>query len=160
MFCESPWFGPLDTFAYPFSVYSNRLVNSCHAKCISDKYHEPDLNKGEGVCIDRCTAKFFEVSARFPFQVPALYSPSRLLFNPALRASYMPLFTRVMRLNCSSSLHISFREPKSDRVIYKRDGRSIFSERIHQLGMSSFGNYNPTEQVTNQLEGQSLALSS
>lgn len=44
----------------PFS--SNRLVNSCHAKCIDAKYHEPDLNKGEGVCIDRCTAKFFEVS--------------------------------------------------------------------------------------------------
>ncbi|KAJ9122534.1 protein transporter tim10 [Naganishia vaughanmartiniae] len=38
----------------------NRLVNSCHAKCISEKYLEPDLNKGEGVCIDRCTAKFFE----------------------------------------------------------------------------------------------------
>lgn len=40
----------------------NRLVTSCHAKCISEKYAEPDLNKGEGVCIDRCTAKFFEVS--------------------------------------------------------------------------------------------------
>ncbi|KAG7562662.1 hypothetical protein FFLO_01929 [Filobasidium floriforme] len=40
----------------------NRLVNSCHAKCISEKYLEGDLNKGEGVCIDRCTAKFFEVS--------------------------------------------------------------------------------------------------
>ncbi len=45
--------------------HSNRLVNSCHSKCISDKYHEPDLNKGEGVCIDRCTAKFFEVSVFF-----------------------------------------------------------------------------------------------
>jgi import inner membrane translocase subunit TIM10 len=42
----------------------NRLVNSCHAKCISEKYLEGDLNKGEGVCIDRCTAKFFEVSSR------------------------------------------------------------------------------------------------
>ena len=40
----------------------NRLVNSCHMKCISEKYLEGDLNKGEGVCIDRCTAKFFEVS--------------------------------------------------------------------------------------------------
>lgn len=43
------------------STLSNRLVNSCHAKCISERYAEPDLNKGEGVCIDRCTAKFFEV---------------------------------------------------------------------------------------------------
>ena len=42
----------------------NRLVNSCHAKCISEKYLEGDLNKGEGVCIDRCTAKFFEVNKK------------------------------------------------------------------------------------------------
>jgi hypothetical protein len=50
----------------------NRLVNSCHAKCISEKYLEGDLNKGEGVCIDRCTAKFFEVSFwRLP---PCLFS--------------------------------------------------------------------------------------
>lgn len=56
---------------------SNRLVNSCHAKCISEKYLEPDLNKGEGVCIDRCTAKFFEVSPVWP-----LYPFLFLLFFP------------------------------------------------------------------------------
>nr|XP_019012882.1 mitochondrial import inner membrane translocase subunit TIM10 [Kwoniella pini CBS 10737]OCF51663.1 mitochondrial import inner membrane translocase subunit TIM10 [Kwoniella pini CBS 10737] len=43
----------------------NRLVNSCHTKCISQnpnnhRYVEGDLLKGESVCIDRCTAKFFE----------------------------------------------------------------------------------------------------
>lgn len=48
---------------------SNRLVNSCHAKCIQPDprkhwYAEPDLNKGEAVCIDRCTAKFFEVNKK------------------------------------------------------------------------------------------------
>jgi len=32
----------------------NRLVSSCHAKCIATRYAEPDLNKGESVCIDRC----------------------------------------------------------------------------------------------------------
>jgi import inner membrane translocase subunit TIM10 len=32
----------------------NRLVGSCHAKCIATRYAEPDLNKGESVCIDRC----------------------------------------------------------------------------------------------------------
>ena len=31
----------------------NRLVDSCHKKCISTRYAEPDLNKGESVCIDR-----------------------------------------------------------------------------------------------------------
>lgn len=45
---------------------SNRLVGSCHKKCIAPddahRYHEGDLLKGEAVCIDRCTAKFFEVS--------------------------------------------------------------------------------------------------
>ncbi|ORX37309.1 Tim10/DDP family zinc finger-domain-containing protein, partial [Kockovaella imperatae] len=45
----------------------NRLVNSCHAKCIQPdpmkhRYNEGDLLKGESVCIDRCTAKFFEVN--------------------------------------------------------------------------------------------------
>ncbi|BEI80747.1 hypothetical protein CcaverHIS002_0112760 [Cutaneotrichosporon cavernicola] len=47
----------------------NRLVNSCHAKCIQPDprkhwYAEADLNKGEAVCIDRCTAKFFEVNKK------------------------------------------------------------------------------------------------
>jgi import inner membrane translocase subunit TIM10 len=46
---------------------SNRLVNSCHTKCIqpnpsSHRYAEGDLLKGEAVCIDRCSAKFFEVN--------------------------------------------------------------------------------------------------
>ncbi|PWO01259.1 hypothetical protein FA09DRAFT_327206 [Tilletiopsis washingtonensis] len=42
----------------------NRLVSSCHAKCIATRYAEPDLNKGESVCIDRCTAKFFATNAK------------------------------------------------------------------------------------------------
>ncbi|KZP32201.1 hypothetical protein FIBSPDRAFT_848568 [Athelia psychrophila] len=42
----------------------NRLVSSCHSKCVSPRYAEPDLNKGESVCIDRCVAKFFEVNKK------------------------------------------------------------------------------------------------
>lgn len=42
-----------------FSTY-----RSCHAKCISTRYAEPDLNKGESVCIDRCVAKFNEVQKK------------------------------------------------------------------------------------------------
>ncbi|KAM0746769.1 inner membrane translocase subunit [Meredithblackwellia eburnea MCA 4105] len=37
----------------------NRIVSSCHAKCISTRYAEAELNKGEGVCVDRCVAKYF-----------------------------------------------------------------------------------------------------
>jgi len=42
----------------------NRLVSSCHTKCIGTRYAEGDLNKGESVCVDRCVAKFFEVNKK------------------------------------------------------------------------------------------------
>jgi import inner membrane translocase subunit TIM10 len=35
---------------------------TCHNKCVSTRYAEADLNKGESVCIDRCVAKYFEVN--------------------------------------------------------------------------------------------------
>ncbi|KAF2868737.1 Tim10/DDP family zinc finger-domain-containing protein [Massariosphaeria phaeospora] len=41
-----------------------RLVGSCSKKCIDTSYREPDLNKGESVCLDRCVAKFFEVNVK------------------------------------------------------------------------------------------------
>ncbi|KAG6911759.1 protein transporter tim10 [Tephrocybe rancida] len=44
--------------------FFNRMVSSCHAKCISARYAEGDLNKGESVCIDRCVAKFTEVQKK------------------------------------------------------------------------------------------------
>jgi import inner membrane translocase subunit TIM10 len=33
-------------------------------KCIPKEYREGELNKGEGVCIDRCSAKFFDVQMK------------------------------------------------------------------------------------------------
>ncbi|KAI0042670.1 hypothetical protein FA95DRAFT_1564092 [Auriscalpium vulgare] len=42
----------------------NRIVSTCHAKCISTRYAEGDLTKGESVCIDRCVAKFFEANKK------------------------------------------------------------------------------------------------
>jgi len=42
----------------------DRLVQSCSKKCIDTSYREPDLNKGESVCLDRCVAKFFEVNVK------------------------------------------------------------------------------------------------
>jgi len=41
-----------------------RLTSACHKKCIPPKYREPDLQKGESVCIDRCVAKYLEVHER------------------------------------------------------------------------------------------------
>lgn len=38
----------------------NRLVESCHKKCISTRYAEPDLLKGESVCIDRYVYLFLQ----------------------------------------------------------------------------------------------------
>lgn len=42
----------------------HRLTQACLKKCIPTDYREGELNKGEGVCIDRCTAKFFDVQMK------------------------------------------------------------------------------------------------
>lgn len=47
-----------------YSTVLRSLFSSCHAKCISPRYAEGDLNKGESVCIDRCVAKYFEVNKK------------------------------------------------------------------------------------------------
>jgi len=42
----------------------NKLTRACMKKCIPNDYREGELNKGEGVCIDRCSAKFFDVQMK------------------------------------------------------------------------------------------------
>ncbi|KFX92115.1 hypothetical protein O988_07418 [Pseudogymnoascus sp. VKM F-3808] len=42
----------------------SKLSRACMKKCIPNDYREGDLNKGEGVCIDRCAAKFFDVQMK------------------------------------------------------------------------------------------------
>nr|UJH94575.1 Tim10 [Starmerella bombicola] len=49
----------VDTVADMF----NRLIDSCHKKCIQS-YSDSDLTKQEGLCIDRCVFKYFEVNAK------------------------------------------------------------------------------------------------
>ncbi|KAH8547557.1 Tim10/DDP family zinc finger-domain-containing protein [Umbelopsis sp. PMI_123] len=39
----------------------DRIRANCRNKCIPRKYHEPDLSKGEMVCIDRCVAKYISI---------------------------------------------------------------------------------------------------
>lgn len=50
----------LDTY----TDFFNRMVLSCHNKCIGARYADGDLNKGESVCIDRCVIKFSETQKK------------------------------------------------------------------------------------------------
>ncbi|XP_005108628.1 mitochondrial import inner membrane translocase subunit Tim10-B isoform X2 [Aplysia californica] len=50
----------------------NRMTAACQKKCIPAKYKEPDLSKGESVCIDRCVAKYLEVHDRIGKKLTAL----------------------------------------------------------------------------------------
>ena len=38
----------------------NSLTRICSKKCVPGDYREGELNKGESVCLDRCSSKFFE----------------------------------------------------------------------------------------------------
>lgn len=46
--------------------------SSCHSKCVSTRYAEGDLNKGESVCIDRCVEKYFEVNKKVGDKMQAM----------------------------------------------------------------------------------------
>jgi len=50
----------------------NRMTNSCHKKCIPPKYRDPDLSKGESVCIDRCVAKYLDIHERIGKKLTAM----------------------------------------------------------------------------------------
>ena len=39
----------------------NKITSTCLKKCISSKYRESDLSKGEAVCLVRCAAKWIQV---------------------------------------------------------------------------------------------------
>lgn len=50
----------------------NRLTEACQKKCISSKYKEGDLTKGESVCLDRCVAKYLEIHDRIGKKLTAM----------------------------------------------------------------------------------------
>ncbi|KAA1086216.1 protein transporter tim10 [Puccinia graminis f. sp. tritici] len=56
----------------------NRLVRSCHGKCIGNRYLEADLTKGESTCIDRCVDKFFNVNTKVGERIQAKGAASQL----------------------------------------------------------------------------------
>lgn len=57
----SQWMWMHFLFGWLISYANNR---ACHSKCISARYAEADLNKGESVCIDRCVGKYHEVQKK------------------------------------------------------------------------------------------------
>lgn len=48
------------------------MTQACQKKCIQAKYKDPELSKGEAVCIDRCVAKYLEVHDRIGKKLTAL----------------------------------------------------------------------------------------
>ena len=49
-----------------------RLTSACQKKCISPKYKEGELTKGESVCLDRCVAKYLEIHERIGKKLTAM----------------------------------------------------------------------------------------
>ena len=51
------------------STENGRMVKICSQKCIDKTYREGELAKGEAVCLDRCSAKFFEAHQKISDQL-------------------------------------------------------------------------------------------
>ena len=47
-----------------YQLTRRRLQQACMKKCIPREYREGEINKAEGVCIDRCASKFFDVQLK------------------------------------------------------------------------------------------------
>jgi len=45
------------------------MIKICTLKCVDKTYREGELSKGEGVCLDRCSAKFFEAHQKISDQL-------------------------------------------------------------------------------------------
>lgn len=50
----------------------NKISATCHKKCISSKYREPDLSKGEAICLDRCVAKWTQIHEQIGHKLVAV----------------------------------------------------------------------------------------
>lgn len=65
----------------------NRMTSACHKKCILPKYVEPDLGKGESVCLDRCIAKYLEIHERIGKKLTEISMQSGAVAEPVKQAS-------------------------------------------------------------------------
>jgi import inner membrane translocase subunit TIM10 len=53
-----------ENYVILISKKKKRLQKTCQKKCVPSDYREGELNKGESVCLDRCTAKFLDTSMK------------------------------------------------------------------------------------------------
>jgi import inner membrane translocase subunit TIM10 len=58
-----------------------RLTASCQKKCISPKYHEGELTKGESICLDRCVGKFMEIHDKIGKKLTEMYMQDEALMK-------------------------------------------------------------------------------
>ncbi|CAB3992903.1 Mitochondrial import inner membrane translocase subunit Tim10 [Paramuricea clavata] len=59
----------------------NKLTSACQKKCISPKYKEGELTKGESVCLDRCVAKYLEIHERIGKKLTAMSAQDEQLMT-------------------------------------------------------------------------------
>lgn len=94
----------------------NRIVNSCHAKCISTRYAEPELNKGEAVCVDRSALSLPPRSHSHAVHSPKFlfFSFNKSLFSRRLRVE----LTQVGPLNDNRCVakYFAINEKVQDRL--------------------------------------------
>lgn len=60
----------------------NKIAATCHKKCISSKYREPDLSKGEAICLDRCVAKWTQIHELIGHKLVAVESGNAKFNQP------------------------------------------------------------------------------
>ena len=59
----------------------NKLTSACQKKCISSKYKEGELTKGESVCLDRCVAKYLDIHERIGKKLTAMSAQDEQLMT-------------------------------------------------------------------------------
>lgn len=50
----------------------NKIASTCHKKCISSRYREADITKGEAICLDRCVAKWTQIHEQIGHKLVAV----------------------------------------------------------------------------------------
>lgn len=50
----------------------NRMTRACQRKCVTKKYKDSELSKGESVCIDRCVSKYLDIHEKIGKQLTNL----------------------------------------------------------------------------------------
>lgn len=51
----------LKNLTFSWLSFLPSMTNACHRKCVPPHYKEPELTKGESVCLDRCVAKYLDL---------------------------------------------------------------------------------------------------